>query len=153
MIERAVGADSVQPRPKGSTAVETPHFAPGLQKSLLSDIFGVNGVSGHTAGQLEHRAAVALDERTKRVTIAATRIFECGIIAPIHQAVSLDSGAVPRLVGSGTIFGGGTGRTGPGGAVRPVKESCSYVRIAPIFFVAVGNFPMPAPTTSSATVT
>ncbi len=42
---------------------------------------------------------MALNERTKRVTIAATRIFDGGIIAPVHQAVSLDSDAGRRLVG------------------------------------------------------
>jgi hypothetical protein len=34
-----------------------------------------------------------------------------------------------------------------------VRAQRTYARTAPIFFDAVGNFPIPAPTTSSATVT
>jgi hypothetical protein len=52
---------------------------------------------------------MALHERTKGVTIAATRIFDGGIIAPIHQAVSLDCDAGLRLVGRMRIFGGKCG--------------------------------------------
>jgi len=52
---------------------------------------------------------MALHERTKGVTIAATRIFDGSIIAPIHQAVSLDCEACLRLVGKRDDFGGSAG--------------------------------------------
>jgi len=109
MIERAIRADPVQPRSEGGAAVETANFAPCFQKGLLRDIFGVDGISRHTAGQLEHRAAMALYERTKGVTVTATRIFDGGIIAPVHQAVSLDCDAGPGLVGKRNDFRGGGG--------------------------------------------
>jgi hypothetical protein len=89
----------MQPGSEGGATVKTADLAPCLQKCLLSDILGVDRVSRHTAGQLEHRAAMTLYKRTERVTIAATRIFNGGIIALIHQAVSLDSDACRRLVG------------------------------------------------------
>jgi len=95
VVERAVRANPVQPRAERSAAVELADLLPRFQERLLNHILSIDFIPGHTKGQAEYRAGVALYKHTKCVTIAAPRFVNGDFIAQrywdvIHPAVRLD---------------------------------------------------------------
>src|SRR5581483_9120047 len=98
MIERAVGANAVQPCPKRRPAVELADLLPGFQKRFLNDVLGVDLVSRHTKSQPVDSTAIALHKQSESVAISAASPADGDFVALIHPAIRLDFGGPCRLV-------------------------------------------------------
>ncbi len=97
-VERAIGADAVQPGGEGCASVEfSSDLFPGFEKRFLHHILRVDFIGGHTISEPEDSFGVALDEHPKSIADAAPRLVYGDIVACIHPVVRL--GLVLRAPG------------------------------------------------------
>ena len=89
-VERAIGADAVQPGGEGRASVELSDLFPGFEKRFPHHILCVDFIGGHTISEPEDSLSVALDEHPKSIAIAAPRLVYGDIVACIHPVVRLD---------------------------------------------------------------
>ena len=83
-VDRAVHGDAVQPGAEVRPRLEAAQLLVGLQERLLHHVLGVRGAAGHPVRQPVDSAAVALDERPKRLAVSVARQRDGGGVRLRH---------------------------------------------------------------------
>jgi len=85
-IDRAVDRDPVQPRAEVRARLEAAQLPVRLEECLLDHVLGVLGIAGHPMGQPVDRPAVAIDQASEGLAVAAAGEGDGGGIRLRHPS-------------------------------------------------------------------